>query len=50
VTLAADIGAGRSVRRSRGRLRIEPALEAKARELVEPQDPDVLSCVPAVPD
>ncbi len=49
-TLAADIGAGRSVRRSQGRLRLEPALEAKARELLEPQDPDVLSCVPAVPD
>ena len=49
-TLAADIGAGRSVRRSRGRLRLEQACEPEPGQPLEPQDPDLLSRMPGVPD
>ena len=49
-TVAADIGAGRSVRRSRGRLHLDPAREPKPGQLLEPQDSDGLSCGPGVPD
>ena len=42
-TLAADVGLGRSVRRSRGRLRLCGAPP-------EAQDPGVLSCRPGAPD
>ncbi len=36
--LAADVGSGRSVRRSRGRLRLEPALEPVPEQPTEPQE------------
>jgi tRNA(Ile)-lysidine synthase len=47
---AADIGSGRSVRRSRGRLRIDPLPEPGPGQPLEQQDPDVLSCRPGLPD
>ncbi|MGA2804386.1 MAG: tRNA lysidine(34) synthetase TilS [Acidimicrobiales bacterium] len=46
-TLAADVGSGRNVRRSRGRLRLE---QARAPVPAQPLDHDVLSCGPGVPD
>lgn len=48
--LAADVGSGRSVRRSRGRLRLEPAADAEPAGLLELEEPDILSCGPALPD
>ena len=48
--LAADVGAGRSVRRSQGRLRLEPAVGEEPAPLLEPADPDGLSCGPGIPD
>ena len=44
-TLAADVGSGRSVRRSKGRLRLEPARA----QLTGEQLPGCLSCSPGVP-
>ena len=49
-TRAADIGSGRRVRRSRGRLCLDPALEPEPGQPLGPQDSDVLSCGPGVPD
>ena len=53
-TLAADVGSGRRVRRSRGRLCLEPASEPtpdpEPGQPLEPQDSGDLSCRPGAPD
>ncbi len=49
-TRAADIGSGRRVRRSQGRLRLDPALEPEPGQPLGPQRSGVLSCGPGVPD
>ena len=49
-TLAADVGSGRSVRRSRGRLRLEQAGTPASAQSLAAQDHGALSCGPGVPD
>jgi len=48
--LAADIGSGRSVRRSRGRLRIDSPPAPGSGQPVGPQDSGIVSCRPGLPD
>ena len=49
-TLAADVGSGRSVRRSRGRLRLERARAAVPATTLEVRKHDVVSSGPGMPD